>query len=103
MPFSRAICLLSLVFFLVSCGGLEKAEPAASANSTTAALSVPTFTPSVRPFTTAGDQWEPAIASDAYGHVYILYPQWGGFAGCTTCPDPTNVFLMSATDYSPLK
>jgi hypothetical protein len=21
-----------------------------------------------------GDQWEPAIAADRYGHVYVLYP-----------------------------
>ena len=24
----------------------------------------------------SGDQWEPAIAADGYGHVYILYPQY---------------------------
>src|SRR5436190_17400320 len=28
---------------------------------------------------TAGDQWEPAIAADGHGRVYVLYPQYGGY------------------------
>jgi hypothetical protein len=42
-----------------------------------------------------GDQWEPAIAADGYGHVYILYPQYGVLPGCSTCPLPTMVLVTS--------
>ena len=30
------------------------------------------FSPQVRVGFTQGDQWEPSIAADGYGHVYIL-------------------------------
>ncbi len=43
----------------------------------------------------AGDQWEPAIAADGYGHVYILYPQYGVLPGCPACPLPTMVLAVS--------
>jgi hypothetical protein len=54
------------------------------------------FTPQTRVGFTAGDQWEPAIASDRFGHVYIIYPQYGGVPGCPTCYSPTMIFLMSS-------
>jgi hypothetical protein len=43
------------------------------------------FSPEVRLGFTAGDQWEPAIAADGKGNVYVLYPQYGGVPGCDTC------------------
>lgn len=43
----------------------------------------------------AGDQWEPAIAADGYGHVYILYPQYVQVPGCSTCPVPTMILVES--------
>jgi len=42
-----------------------------------------------------GDQWEPAIAADAYGHVYILYPQYVTVPGCPACPLPTMILVVS--------
>ena len=36
----------------------------------------PGFPPQVRVGHTVGDQWEPALAADGSGHVYILYPQY---------------------------
>src|SRR5215813_10183159 len=45
---------------------------------------------------TAGDQWEPAIAADNSGHVYILYPQYGGVPGCPACPSPTMILQTSS-------
>jgi hypothetical protein len=54
------------------------------------------FTPQVRLGFTAGDQWEPSIASDRFGHVYILYPQYGGVPGCPTCASPTMVLQISS-------
>lgn len=42
------------------------------------------------------NDWEPAIASDRFGHVYILYPQYGGVPGCATCYSPTMILQMSS-------
>ena len=36
-----------------------------------------------------GDQWEPAIAADGYGHVYILYPQYVIVPKCPNCSLPS--------------
>jgi hypothetical protein len=44
----------------------------------------------------AGDQWEPSIAADAGGHIYVLYPQYGGVPKCTNCGSPTMILLVSA-------
>jgi hypothetical protein len=43
----------------------------------------------------SGDQWEPALAADGYGHVYILYPQYRSVPDCTTCPLPSMTLLIS--------
>jgi BNR repeat protein len=43
-----------------------------------------------------GDQWEPAIAADGYGHVYILYPQYIQVPGCASCPIPSMILVESA-------
>jgi hypothetical protein len=54
------------------------------------------FTPQTRlGLTTAGDQWEPAIAADRYGHVYVLYPQYKEVPGCPTCASPTMILQIS--------
>lgn len=42
-----------------------------------------------------GDQWEPSIAADGRGHVYVLYPQYGAVPGCTTCTAPSMTLLIS--------
>jgi hypothetical protein len=56
------------------------------------------FTPQTRLGFTSGDQWEPAIASDRFGHVYMLYAQYGGVPGCPDCANPTQVLQIS-NDY----
>lgn len=56
----------------------------------------PGFTPQTRLGFTTGDQWEPAIASDRFGHVYVLYPQYYGVPGCSTCDSPTMILQISA-------
>ncbi|HEX9840107.1 MAG TPA: sialidase family protein [Anaerolineales bacterium] len=53
------------------------------------------FTPQTRLGFTTGDQWEPAIAADRFGHVYVLYPQYLGVPGCPTCPNPTMILQIS--------
>jgi hypothetical protein len=56
----------------------------------------PLFAPQTRAGFTSGDQWEPAIAADRFGHVYILYPQYEGVPGCPTCASPTMILQISA-------
>jgi BNR repeat-like domain len=53
------------------------------------------FAPQARLGYTVGDQWEPAIAADRFGHVYILYPQYLGVPSCLDCFSPTMVLQMS--------
>lgn len=55
----------------------------------------PSFTPQTRVGFTAGDQWEPAIAADGFGHVYVLYPQYGQVPGCRYCPLPSMILVVS--------
>ena len=60
----------------------------------------PIFQPQTRVGFTVGDQWEPSIAADRYGHVYILIPQYTNatqltIPGCPTCPSPTMFLVMS--------
>jgi hypothetical protein len=53
------------------------------------------FLPQSRLGYTVGDQWEPAVAADDYGHVFVLYPQYGTVPGCTSCRVPSMVLLVS--------
>ena len=53
------------------------------------------FTPQTRLGFTVGDQWEPALAADDYGSVYVLYPQYGGVPGCPACASPTAIVQVS--------
>ncbi len=43
----------------------------------------------------AGDQWEPALAADGHGHVYVLYPQYGSVPECSRCAIPTITLQVS--------
>jgi len=53
------------------------------------------FTPQTRLGYTSGDQWEPAIAADRFGHVYMLYAQYEGVPGCPSCSNPTQILQIS--------
>jgi hypothetical protein len=53
------------------------------------------FSPQVRIGFPQGDQWEPAIAADGYGHVYVLYPQYGLVPGCSLCALPSMTLVVS--------
>ena len=61
-----------------------------------AALAISGFTPQRRLGYHSGDQWEPAIAADGHGHVYVLYPQYGAVPDCATCTAPTIALLVSS-------
>ena len=64
--------------------------------SAKAALAASAFTPQHRLGYTSGDQWEPAMATDAHGHIYILFPQYGAVDQCPACTTPTMVLLTSS-------
>jgi hypothetical protein len=60
-----------------------------------AAALAASFVPQTRLGYRTGDQWEPAIAADTHGHVYVLYPQYGPVADCTSCSVPVMTLLIS--------
>lgn len=43
-----------------------------------------------------GDDWEPAIAADRYGHVYALWNHYGDDPSCPDCPSPHMELQISA-------
>ena len=53
------------------------------------------FTPQRRVGYYTGDQWEPAMAADGSGHIYILFPQYGAIGDCPACVAPTMALLVS--------
>ena len=53
------------------------------------------FTPQTRLGFHVDNEWEPAIAADRFGHVYMLYAQYTGVPGCETCSNPTQVLQIS--------
>jgi hypothetical protein len=60
-----------------------------------AALAVSGFTPPLRVGYRTGDQWEPALAADGHGHIYILFPQYGAISDCAACTAPSMALLVS--------
>lgn len=61
----------------------------------TVALAASGFTSQRRLGYMSGDQWEPTLATDAHGHIYVLFPQYGPVAQCPVCSAPTMVLLTS--------
>jgi len=55
----------------------------------------PHFSRQERVGLTTGDQWEPAIAADGAGHLYVLYPHYGRVPYCKDCLIPTMLLLVS--------
>jgi hypothetical protein len=66
--------------------------------SSIAARAASGFTPQVSLGFPAGDDWEPAIAADRYGHVYALYKHYdvAGQASCSACA--LHVLLQISND-----
>ena len=42
-----------------------------------------------------GDDWEPDVAADGRGNVYVAYAHFGDVAGCDTCPGTTAMIQVS--------
>ena len=55
----------------------------------------PQFSPQKRVGLTTGDQWEPALAADGSGRVYVLYPHYGRVPDCANCSVPTMLLVVS--------
>ncbi|MBI5936080.1 MAG: exo-alpha-sialidase [Chloroflexi bacterium] len=54
------------------------------------------FTPQTRLGFPVDNEWEPAIAADRFGHVYMLYAQYTGVPGCPNCANPSQIIQISA-------
>jgi len=59
-----------------------------------AALAASGFTPQVASIH-LGRSMGARLATDAHGHIYILFPQYGPVAQCPVCTAPTMVLLTS--------
>ena len=70
-----------------------RAAPAAGAVVAGAASG---FSTQVRLGHQSGDGWEPAVAADDHGHIYLLYAQYLGVPGCPSCKSPTQIVQSSA-------
>ncbi|MBI4171661.1 MAG: exo-alpha-sialidase, partial [Actinobacteria bacterium] len=44
----------------------------------------------------AGDDWEPSIAADGYGHVYAFWNHYGFDPACPDCPSPHMELQISS-------
>ena len=55
----------------------------------------PQFSGQKRLGLTTGDQWEPAMAADGSGRVYVLYPHYGRVPDCKGCRIPTMLLVAS--------
>jgi hypothetical protein len=60
------------------------------------AASAPSFTAPVRLGFEAGDDWEPSIAADRFGHVYAFWNHYGPDPGCPQCPSPHMELQISS-------
>ena len=59
------------------------------------ALAAGAFSSQTRLGYRSGDQWEPAMAADGRGHLYVLYPQYGAVPDCRACTAPAMALLIS--------
>lgn len=55
----------------------------------------PQFSGQKRLGLTSGDQWEPAVAADGSGRIYVLYPHYGRVPDCEGCRIPTMLLVVS--------
>src|SRR5947209_7727644 len=95
--FSRSgITLLSLLCCLIFV--LAVRENAAFARATAPGQSAEAhFTPQMRLGFHAGDDWEPSITADRYGHVYALYKHYD-VTGGQTCQGCDRHLLFQRSD-----
>ena len=56
---------------------------------------LPSFGMPVRLGFAGGDDWEPAVAADRFGHVYALWTHYGDDPACPACPSPHSELQVS--------
>ena len=59
------------------------------------AWAAPQFSGQRRVGLTSGDQWEPAVAADGSGRIYVLYPHYGSVPDCKRCRVPAMLLVAS--------
>jgi len=74
--------VLRLAIVLLSLASLAWAAPTQFSGQTRVGL-------------TTGDQWEPSVAADNSGRIYVLYPHYGKVADCKGCSVPTMLLVAS--------
>jgi hypothetical protein len=79
---------VSVAVFMI-CGALLGAVSAPAATG-------PSFISPVRLGFQAGDDWEPAIASDHRGHVYAVWTHYGADPACPACASPHTELQISS-------
>ena len=62
-----------------------------------ASAAAPQFSGQKRVGLTSGDQWEPAVAADGSGRIYVLYPHYGRIDDCKGCRVP-GMLLVTSND-----
>jgi hypothetical protein len=61
-----------------------------------AGAAAPSFRAPIRLGFSGGDDWEPAIAADRYGHVYALWTHYDADPSCPGCPSPHSELQVSS-------
>jgi BNR repeat protein len=80
-----SLCVLAIAPRLATASAPRKAPTAP-----------PQFTTQTRMGFAAGDDWEPAVAADRYGHVYLLYKHYD-VTGQTTCASCDQHLLLQVS------
>ena len=60
-----------------------------------AGAATPQFSAQERVGLLTGDQWEPSVAADGAGRIFVLYPHYGKVADCKSCRVPTMLLVTS--------
>jgi hypothetical protein len=63
--------------------------------ATVAAAATPQFSAQRQVGQNHGDQWEPSVAADGAGRIFVLYPNYGRVDDCKSCHVPTMLLLTS--------
>jgi len=63
--------------------------------ATVAWAALPQFSSQKRVGLTSGDQWEPSVAADGSGRIFVLYPHYGHVHDCKDCSVPTMLLVAS--------
>src|SRR3990172_8754970 len=77
-------------FFAIVVSVLMLSVTSATAASATISFSTPQVIGFVK-----GDDWEPDVAADGRGNVYVAWAHFGDVRGCDTCSDPAALLQVS--------